>query len=317
MIKHCGHTSIAAVVAGLALLVAPVAALGVGLPGVATGAATSVSYATATLTGWVDPNGTATTYYFQYGPTRAYGAQTAVAAAGAGTHTVKVAVAVSGLQPLTAYHFRLIAVGAAGARTGADRDFTTAKVPLSLAILASPNPVVYGGVTTIQGTLSGTGNGEVPVELQANPFPYTQGFATVGNAELTTAAGGFSFPVVGLTQATQFRVATITRVPVISPVAIEGVAVRVEAHVGHARRRHRLRIYGTVTPAVNGMEVAIMRIVGGHEAQVASTFLRPDTPTASRFSRVIRFKRHALYRVLVRVTNGALASNSSVPLFIR
>jgi hypothetical protein len=34
--------------------------------------------------------------------------------------------------------------------------------------------------------------------LQANPFPYTAGFKTVGNPELTKATGGFSFPVVGL-----------------------------------------------------------------------------------------------------------------------
>jgi hypothetical protein len=286
-------------------------------PGVYTGAATAVSYSSATLAGTIDPRGSATSYYFQYGPTRAYGAQTAVASAGAGTSAVKVAVPVSGLAPVTAYHFRLIAVNTGGAATGADRGFVTAKVPLSLAILAAPNPTLYGNPVAIQGTLSGTGNGDVPVVLQANPFPYTQGFATTGNPELTTAAGGFSFPVLGLVQATQFRVVTTTKVPVVSPVATEGVAVRVEAHIGRTRRRHHARIYGTVTPAVNGMEVAIIRVAGGHEAQVASTFLRAGSATTSRFSRVVRVRRHSLYRVLVRVTNGAQTSNYSEPLFIR
>jgi hypothetical protein len=291
-------------------------------PGVATGAAHSVGYGSATLTGLLNPRGSATSYYFQYGPTRAYGAQTAVASAGAGVRSVRVAVPVSGLAPITVYHFRLIAVNAAGAQAGADRALRTAKVPLSLQILISPNPVLYGGVVTIQGTLSGTGNGGVPVLLQANPFPYTQGFATVGNAELTTAAGGFSFPFVGIAAATQFRVVTSTRVPVVSPVASESVAVRVEAHVGRVRRRHRhhrhyVRIYGTVTPAADGMEVAIERIVGGREAQVATTFLRHLSATDSRFSRVIRVPRGGLYRVVVRVANGAQTSNSSEPLFIR
>jgi hypothetical protein len=288
-----------------------------GPPRVYTDAATGVSYGSATLTGAINPRGSATSYYFQYGPTRAYGAQTAVASAGAGVSVVKVAVPVSGLAPVTLYHFRLIAVNAAGAATGADRVFATAKVPLSLAILGAPNPTLYGSPVAIEGTLSGTGAAGVPVVLQANPFPYTQGFADVGNPELTTATGGFSFPVLGLVQATQFRVVTTTRVPVVSPVATEGVAVRVEAHVRRARRRHHARIYGTVTPAVNGMEVAIIRVAGGHETQVASTFLRPRTATTSRFSRVVRVRPHSLYRVLVRVTNGAQTSNYSEPLFIR
>ncbi|MGA2165186.1 MAG: hypothetical protein ABSH36_12045, partial [Solirubrobacteraceae bacterium] len=215
MSKDTTRSALGAVIAGLTLLALAPAASALTLPGVATGAAASVSYGTATLTGAVDPHGSNTSYYFQYGPTKAYGAQTTLADAGAGTATVKVAVPVGGLLPLTIYHFRLIAVNSTGAATGADRAFKTAKVPLSLAITAGPNPTIFGGVATIQGTLSGTGNGNVPVVLQANPFPYTQGFATVGNPELTSATGGFSFPFVGLTAATQFRVITTTTKPVV------------------------------------------------------------------------------------------------------
>jgi hypothetical protein len=307
-----------AVLVSLALLVPAAGAQALLLkPLVTTGVASSVSYGSAYLVGRIDPRGSSTSYYFQYGPTRAYGSQTAVANAGASTGSVKVAVPVLGLAPITTYHFRLIAVNAAGATTGGDRSFRTSSIPLSLAILASPNPVLYGGTATIQGTLTGTGNGNAEVLLQANPFPYTQGFADTGNPELTTAAGGFSFPVLGLTEATQFRVVTTTRVPVISPVTIEGVAVRVEAHVGRTRRRHHARIYGTVTPAVDGMEVAIMRIAGGRNMLVAGTVLRHRNATSSRFSRVIRVHRGAVYRVLVRVTNGAQSSNYSEPLFIR
>jgi hypothetical protein len=310
----------AGILAGcVALLALPLAAQAAAAPppGAYTGAAQSVSYGTATLTGSTNPHGSNTSYYFQYGPTRAYGAQTAVADAGVGTAAVKVAVPVSGLLPITTYHFRLIAVNATGASAGGDRTFVTAKVPLSLAILVAPNPAPYGGAITVQGTLSGTGNGQVPVSLQSNPFPYTQGFVNIGNPELTSPTGSFSFPVLGLTQATQFRVVTTTKVPVVSPVGIEGVAVNVSAHVGRTRRRHYARIYGTVTPAVNGMEVGIMRITGGRNVLVAGTTLHARNATSSRFSRVIRVKRGAVYRVLVRVTNGAQTSNYSQPLFIR
>jgi hypothetical protein len=318
MSKDRTRSALGAIIAGLALLALPSAASALAPPGVSTGAASGVSYGSATLTGLVNPHGSNTSYYFQYGPTRAYGAQTALADAGAGTATVKVAVPVGGLQPITTYDYRLIAVNSGGAATGADRAFKTAKVPLSLAITAGPNPTIFGGTLVIQGTLSGTGNGNVPVTLQSNPFPYTQGFLNTGNPELTSATGGFSFPFVGLTTATQFRVVTTTTKPVVaSPVAIEGVAVKVEAHVAGTRRRHHARIYGTVTPAIDGMEVGIMRVVGGHEVLVAGTVLLHHNATSSRFSRVIRVKRHGLYRVFVKVTNGAQSSNYSVPLFIR
>lgn len=285
-------------------------------PGVGTGAASAVTYGSATLAGSIDPHASNTTYYFQYGPTRAYGAQTPLADAGAGTRAVKVSAAIAGLKPLTVYHYRLLAVNAAGAATGADHAFKTAKVPLSLQILVAPNPTIFGGGATVEGTLSGTGNAGRAVVLQQNPFPYTAGFANVGNAELTTATGSFAFPVSGLTQATQYRVITMTTPPVVSPIAIENVAVAISAHIGHTHRRHHARFYGTVSPAVDGMQVAIMRVVGGRNVLVAGTALRHGSATSSRFSRILRVKR-GLYRVFVKVTNGAQVSNYSTPLFIR
>ena len=233
------------------------------LPAVSTGGARQVSYGSATLDGSVNPEGSDTSYYFQYGVTKAYGSQTAIADAGAGIHTVSVSLSVAGLQPLTVYHYRLIAVNGRGAATGRDRTLLTTKVPLSLQILSSPNPVLFGGPITVQGTLSGTESAGRAVVLQANQFPFTAGFQNVGNPELTTATGSFSFPVLGLSQATQFRVVTTTNPPVISPVAVENVAVRVDGHVGRARRRHFARIHGTVTPAEDGMQVGILRIVHG------------------------------------------------------
>jgi hypothetical protein len=314
---HAAIRAFPALLALIALLALPAGAAALTPPGVSTGAATSVSYGSAYLNGAINPHGSNTSYYFQYGPTRAYGAQTTLADAGTSATTVKVNAPVTGLQPITTYYYRLIAVNAAGATTGAARAFKTTKVPLSLAILTSPNPTLYAGTVTIQGTLSGTGNGGVPVVLQDNPFPYTQGFLTVGNPELTTATGGFSFPFLGLTQATQFRVITSTKIPVVSPEAIERVAVSVQAHVGRTHRRHHARIYGTVSPAVDGMEVGIMRITGGRNVLVAGTTLRHDSATSSRFSRVIHVKRGSVYRVFVKVTNGAQTSNYSQPLFIR
>ena len=66
----------AAVLAALAL---PAAAQAFGAPKATTGGARTVSYGSATLGGAVNPNGADTSYYFQYGPTKAYGSQTSIA----------------------------------------------------------------------------------------------------------------------------------------------------------------------------------------------------------------------------------------------
>lgn len=302
--------------AALGGALAPGAQAAAPAPTVHTGAAAQVGFGSATLTGRVEPHGSNASYYFQYGQTAAYGQQTAVAEVAANVASQVVSVPISGLAPITTYHYRLLAVNSGGASTGRDRTLKTTKIPLSLQILASPNPTLFGGAVIVQGTLSGTEDANRAVVLQASAFPYTAGFANVGNPELTSATGSFSFPVLGMTTATQFRVATTTKVPVVSPIAIEGVAVQVSAHIAHARGRHRVRVFGTVSPAVNGMEVEIMRIVHGTNVRVAGAILHARNATSSRFSRVLRVRR-GLYRVFAQVTNGSLTSNYSTPLLIR
>lgn len=300
----------------LAALALPAAAQAAGAPKASTGPARDVGYASATLTGTVNPNGENTSYYFQYGQTKAYGLQTGIADAGGGTSGVPARLAIGGLQPITVYHYRLVAVNAAGVATGSDRTLKTEKVPLSLAILTSPNPVPFGGAVTIQGTLSGTGNANRAVVLQANAFPFTAGFQSIGNPELTNATGGFSFVVPALTISTQFRVFTTTSTPVISPVASENVAVRVSSHVARTRRRGFARIYGTVTPAVNGAQIGILRIAQGRGILAGGTIAKPLNATSSRFSRVVRVRKGA-YRVLAKVAPGGVISAYGTPLLIR
>jgi hypothetical protein len=304
----------------IAALALPGAAQAAGLPKANTGAAREVSYASATLAGSVNPNGSDTSYYFQYGPTKAYGAQTPIADAGGGTGAVSVRTAVSALQPLTIYHYRLVAVNASGPAIGTDQTLKTTAVPLMLAqLLASPNPVPFGGFVTVQGTLSGTNNANRAVVLQANAFPYTGGFLSTGNPELTTATGEYKFVVQGLTQSTQFRVFTTTNNPVVSPVVTENVAVRVVSHVARTHRRGFVRIFGTVTPAANGQQVGFLRIARGHGILVGGTVLKPLNAASSQYSRVVRAKKGA-YRVLVKVLPGqpgGLVSAYGTPLLIR
>jgi len=87
-----------------------------------------------------------------------------------------------------------VAVNGSGPTIGKDRDLMTTKVPLSLAILATPNPVVFGGTVTVQGSLSAPAAGGRAVQLQADAFPFTSGYVPFGNQQLTGPTGSFSFP---------------------------------------------------------------------------------------------------------------------------
>lgn len=95
-------------------------------PSATTGAAT-VSDGSALLHGSVNPNGLATSFYFQFGTTANYGEQTAPQSAGSGTGAVSVTATLSGLAMDTTYHYRLVAAGPNGAiAIGGDQTFTTA-----------------------------------------------------------------------------------------------------------------------------------------------------------------------------------------------
>jgi hypothetical protein len=286
-------------------------------PGVSTGGATNVTFSSAVLRGSVNPRGQATNYFFQYGRTRKYGAQTPLAPAGSGSTGIRVSQSISGLAALSTYHFRIVAINATGATLGADKSFTTPKIPLSVAIVGTPNPVVFGNPFVVEGTLSGTGSASHLVTLEANPFPYLGGFHPVGNPQLTSATGGFSFPFIGLLQNTQLRVLTVGKPTVTSPVIVENVAVRIALHV-HATRRHGFaRLFGTVAPAEVGAQVGFQLLKPGHRSvNVGGTTVKTGTATVSKFSRTIRVHR-GLYQVLVKVSDGAHVSGYSSPVLIR
>jgi len=94
-------------------------------PAVATGSASGVSASGATVSGSVNPNGSATSVWFEYGTSSAYGSPTAVQSVGSGSSSVSVQAVLWGLQPSTVYHFRLVGTSAAGTSQGADATFTT------------------------------------------------------------------------------------------------------------------------------------------------------------------------------------------------
>jgi hypothetical protein len=100
-----------------------------------TGAADSLTETSANLNGSVDPNGTATTYHFDYGTSAGYGLVTPELDAGAGTDPVDVKAAITGLTRNTTYHYRLVASNSTV--PGADRTFRTATGPVPPRVKAT------------------------------------------------------------------------------------------------------------------------------------------------------------------------------------
>jgi len=287
-------------------------------PSVYTGTYPQVSTTFATLKGVVNPHGTETSYVFQYGTTTAYGAQTSPTAVGNGTTEVKVSQPITGLQPYTTYHYRLVATSAAGTTDGLDASLTTKKIPLTFKIAATPDPVVFGNSLSVGGVLTGTEAAGQRIVLQANPFPYRGIFREVSRPTVTNVDGSFSFPVANLLRATQFRVVATGAQTVNSGTILEQVAARVSLHLGSAGRPGFAHMYGAVEPSEVGASVSFQLLSpDGIPLNIGWTKVGRATNSASRFSRNVRLPRRGFYRAVVHVNNGMQVPGYSRALLVR
>jgi hypothetical protein len=120
-------------------------------PIVATRVSTGVTETAATLNGAIDPQGSETTYHFEYGTSTSYGTSTGSASAGSGTAQKTVSQALTGLQPNTTYHYRLVATSATGTSEGEDSVFRTA-APTVTGVAPNIGPAKGSTSVTITGT---------------------------------------------------------------------------------------------------------------------------------------------------------------------
>ena len=157
-----------------------------GPPSVQTGAAQSVAVTTATLTGAVNPKSRATSWWFEYGTSTAYGTKTAAQGAGSGSATKSVSAAIKNLVSGTVYHYRLVGKNDAGTTAGADGTFQTAGVTLTAVTRA----VVFGRTIYLRGAVPMPAAGQA-VTVYAQPYgtPSFQSIAVV----LTAADGSWAY----------------------------------------------------------------------------------------------------------------------------
>jgi hypothetical protein len=112
---------------------------GIGGPAWSNSYATAATSTAAQLSGGIYPNGSATTWWVQYGTSTAYGQQTAPVDLGSGSAPVSVTASLAGLVPGTLYHYRLVAQNGFGTTYGYDYTLTTAP-PAAPAPASSATP---------------------------------------------------------------------------------------------------------------------------------------------------------------------------------
>ena len=309
--------SIALPAAALAALAVAVPAQAASRPAVTTKAASRVAPTSAQLNGTVNPNGSSATYFFQYGTSTRYGANTTPAGAGSGRRSRAVATAVGGLAGSTTYHFRIVAFNNSGISYGSDRSFKTPPIPTVAQIGSSVNPIPFGSGLVVSGQLTGPPNvGGKKVALIASPFPYTTSFQ-VGNTELTGPNGAYTFSLATVGETTQFRVVEQESPNAASPTITEFVFPRVGLRT-RGNGPGRVEFRGNVAPGLRRARVLIQREVkGGRWRTVGRARTRALGPRRSVYSHTITIRHTGLYRVVVVPPTGAYAIGVSGLVFIR
>ncbi|MBI1824590.1 MAG: putative Ig domain-containing protein, partial [Nitrospirae bacterium] len=145
-------------------------------PLVITDGATNVGTNTAVLNGQVNPNGLATSAWFEWGTTTAYGFSnkaTAQALSPLNSYIIVSPLSIGSLAPNTTYYYRAVAQSSAGTTTGVARTFTTLSGGVSPPGLSfSPDPG-YNSTSGFAGT---------------NPYPFKVVYTSPSNLAPTLIA---------------------------------------------------------------------------------------------------------------------------------
>lgn len=161
-----------------------------------TNVSLSIGTEAATLTAQINPEGIISTYYVEYGTTISYGLKTAEMEVGRGEDPVVVTTALTGLQPSTTYHYRVVAVNEAGSTDSPGTTFMTYAQTAGL-----PDGRVYEMVTPPENE-----DANVYAPYPATPgmtgtgFPFqasSNGDAVVYAADPTTGGNGINGTALG------------------------------------------------------------------------------------------------------------------------
>jgi hypothetical protein len=203
-----------------------------------------------------------------------------------------------------------VATNSSGTTRGADRTFKTPEAPTISTITAAPNPVTVLHPVAVTGFLIGPrGGGGKQVALEANVFPFLEGFHQIGNTVLTAPDGGYAFVFTAFLT-TQLRVVDRSSPSIVSPVLVENVAPRVSLHARRLSRRV-VRFRGFVTPTGASSVVLIQRRLHAGWQTVKSAIPKDRAgKRSSPYSRRVRVRR-GKFRAVARPAGGAYVEGIS------
>ena len=170
---------------------------------VSTDAPTNIKGTSATLNGTVNTQGTAGTFWFEYGTSTAYGSKvplTAGALAASNANVLKSAN-VTGLLPDTDYHYRIVVTNGGGTTEGGDFTFRTGPHP---KILDQPDDLLVGIGDVASFTVQSSGT------TAGTPVTYAWLKNSAGTALGTQAT--YTIPKVALTHGGSYAV-RVTKAP--------------------------------------------------------------------------------------------------------
>jgi len=128
-------------------------------PIVVTSPAEKVTETTVKLKGTVNPQGESSSAYFDFGPTALYGSSSSAKPVN-GVSAIPVDETLTGLQPDTEYHYRVVASSSEGTVVGKDLTFRTKALP----VIVPPDPV-KSVVAIVTGKAKVKSNGRFAVSL--------------------------------------------------------------------------------------------------------------------------------------------------------
>jgi flagellar hook assembly protein FlgD len=155
-------------------------------PTAITEAVTDLSMSGVTLNGTVNPKGSETSVFFEWGTDISYGNSTTPQIIGSDMDNIALADIITDISINTTYHYRIVATNTYGTSYGGDMDFTTLPIKLSITypvnsdLIYRPDVMVRGTVSNIAGkATSVTINGKIAVVYNGvffiNHFPLQEG----------------------------------------------------------------------------------------------------------------------------------------------
>ena len=152
------------VLGGWAVLVPSASA---AAPALSPVSATDVQGVSAVLKGGVDPQGSATAYFFEYGTAANFvgASKTPSTPAGSGSGVQPARVAISGLKPSTVYYYRLVAVNSSGTTVGSSGSGTAGSFETTKGFGFLPGIEGFAAAAVADGGEAATRAGSHPYRL--------------------------------------------------------------------------------------------------------------------------------------------------------